>query len=629
MNPVNMRVHVNNNGQYKILHPETNGEQVILTNGNLQNYIDTTVPIKIEDGVVKYLDPDSGVYEKYSSDVLALSPLGKITNLSYSIINTKAIIKWTDSGDVSINTSTKSITIAKWKGTKLVVKVGSIPIDEKDGTLLVDSTVKNQYSDIGFTLNNLVAGTTYFIKAFPYTESNVLTNSNDSVVTITPVINKLGNISNLQLDSAGNKAYIRWTDPSDVSIDDIKVATWKGTRVVMKEGTFPSSSTDGTVVVHNTRRDSYANNTVSVSCPDNGKTYYFGFFPYSEEGAETNSTVKGTVTINIPALNPATGLSVTSSKGYAKITWTDPDDKTKVIVTGQTFYTTSWKETKLVRKIGSYPSVVTDGTLVTTNTVKHQYATNPYIDSNLTDGATYYYRLFATGAEGTSSITDVGSTTIRLGDDSSGSPGSANLIAGTKTAGFYGHVPSSQFISQEQLSAQIGLTHGIPLYDDGWLKFSLDDKVLFVAKKSMRSNVRWIDINAVNAVYGNKTITINGLNYKVRLLKGLLANNTLSDNTKGSEWNRLMLPVHMKSVNQSWSYPEFADSTTPSWSNYADSELGVFYVESAGSRSWCQETIGNSDSRSTRGYLGVEYSSFSSSGSFDNTYGWRPVLELV
>ena len=82
--------------------------------------------------------------------------------------------------------------------------------------------------------------------------------------------------------------------------------------------------------------------------------------------------------------------NVTIKGGYKKVTikWTDPDD---VIVGDKTLST--WQSTALVRKKGSIPMGINDGTIVLESTEKNKYKNTEYIDSNL-EIDTYYYRFF-------------------------------------------------------------------------------------------------------------------------------------------------------------------------------------------------------------------------------------------
>lgn len=77
--------------------------------------------------------------------------------------------------------------------------------------------------------------------------------------------------------------------------------------------------------------------------------------------------------------------------GNAKLTvfWSDPGD---TIVEGQTLCT--WKGTKLVQKVGSYPENVNDGTLIVDSQTLDAYSVNGFEVNNLTNGVTYYFALF-------------------------------------------------------------------------------------------------------------------------------------------------------------------------------------------------------------------------------------------
>jgi hypothetical protein len=184
---------------------------------------------------------------------------------------------------------------------------------------------------------------------------------------------------------------------------------------------------------------------------------------------------------------------------------------------------------------------------------------------------------------------------------------------GNTTAGFYGFVPASDFITGNDLAAQIGLTAGTSHNSDaGWLKFSSNEKTLYVAMETFRHSISWDHINAVSAVYGNRTVVINGNLYKIRLLTG---GNADPASSAGGEWNSLMYGVHM--------------STNPQWGpGYSNADLNV--GTGNGLRSWTQERHSSSSSyRVVRGDNGVSsfHSDVSSSAySYD---GWRPVLELV
>jgi len=146
----------------------------------------------------------------------------------------------------------------------------------------------------------------------------------------------------------------------------------------------------------------------------------------------------------------------------------------------------------------------------------------------------------------------------------------------------------------------------------GWLKFAWQNKILFVAKKPIRNSISWDAINTAKCVYGgagDKTIVIDGLTYKVRLLKG--ANKDPAGAYNGaichnSEWNRLMLPIHQKAISKNWAYPDNVESDIPVWAHnlgtgtqgrYTDEDLLTHNSYGSGSYSWCQEVAESSAGR--------------------------------
>ncbi|WP_214855017.1 fibronectin type III domain-containing protein [Exiguobacterium sp. s130] len=75
------------------------------------------------------------------------------------------------------------------------------------------------------------------------------------------------------------------------------------------------------------------------------------------------------------------GIAADTSSGSVTLKWTDPTDS-------------DWYVTRVVRKIGSYPTSANDGTTVVTSAVRDQYKTNGYVDNGLVNGTQYYYQFF-------------------------------------------------------------------------------------------------------------------------------------------------------------------------------------------------------------------------------------------
>lgn len=201
-------------------------------------------------------------------------------------------------------------------------------------------------------------------------------------------------------------------------------------------------------------------------------------------------------------------------------------------------------------------------------------------------------------------------------------------------AGYFGEVSSSELITGDDLAGVMGVTAGTSQNNDvTWLKFYIDGKILFVAKKSIRYSISWDSLDQANVVNGDEVTVINGRVFRVRLLKGLGPDTTgyvndSHDNaaTYGSEWNRLMYPVSIDIPN----YPK-TSQTIDNWAHFPqdDSSDGLNISLGNGRRSWCQET--NPSAPANRVYRGnsVTYLSSNTSSTTGTNYGWRPVLELV
>lgn len=227
---------------------------------------------------------------------------------------------------------------------------------------------------------------------------------------------------------------------------------------------------------------------------------------------------------------------------------------------------------------------------------------------------------------------------------------------------FYGEIPSSQFITGNQLASTVGLTEGVNIFpNEPWLKFSLDGVILYISKKSIRHSISWNHLNSKNLVYGNKTITIQGKTYKIRLPKAIKNGNVQDryDPSKsiyvgtnlfagfdifeanGSEWNRLMYPI-FNGVHLQESIQDMSQHSDPlslpfgTFANYSEADLNTDHranLDVGGYTSWCQEDAWRDNNTSNNaaygGYRGVtRYMSDPKTEKTTNV-GWRPVLELV
>lgn len=153
--------------------------------------------------------------------------------------------------------------------------------------------------------------------------------------------------TNLTIRPEDKKLTLTWIDPLDLYAEGQLVAPWIKTVVVMKQGGYPTSPSDGTVIVTNTVRNQYQTNGYTISGLTNGVTYYFSLFGYGK-GVKVSDALQGndvpvafrtmTVIINQNNSNPATCIT------YA-------DD-----AVGMTPGSSAWDEF-----FGHYPCILKDG----------------------------------------------------------------------------------------------------------------------------------------------------------------------------------------------------------------------------------------------------------------------------
>ena len=259
---------------------------------------------------------------------LALAAVSNITTLTSS---GKVYIKWTDPDDLVVAES----TLASWGGTLLVRKAGSMPTSRRDGTVVIDSTTRNQYSNAYFCDSGLSDGTTYYYKFFPYTTTGTYTDSEDDEFSATPTAQVAGidswNVTNIVAsEEAGNgKMTIKWSDPAaTITSDGVTLATWASTTVVVKEGSYATDKDDSGAVytLKVTTRNQYSNTPLTVTGLTNGTTYYISFFPETTDGGiNTSTTQRDTGVANrITIANiPSQSGSLTYTGGSQSPTWSN------------------------------------------------------------------------------------------------------------------------------------------------------------------------------------------------------------------------------------------------------------------------------------------------------------------
>ncbi len=266
--------------------------------------------------------------------------LATVTNIRTLTASGKVYVKWTDPEDLVV----ADTTLAAWGGTLLVRKAGSAPASRKDGTIVLDSKIKNAYQNSYFCDSGLTDGVQYFYKFFPYTTSNAYTDSPDDEFNATPHPVALGNVSNMSAVAAGNgKLAIKYTDPAaTVVTNGITVATWAKTVVVVKKGGYATGSDDPAAAYRKvvTTRNQYSSSALTVTGLTNSTTYYVTFFPTSTDGAVNTNTanrVSGVANRLTIATVPSQSGTLTYNGQAQTPSWSNYDSsKMTLEVTGQT-----------------------------------------------------------------------------------------------------------------------------------------------------------------------------------------------------------------------------------------------------------------------------------------------------
>ena len=91
-------------------------------------------------------------------------PVGNVSNFICAPAGLTVKLSWTDPSDIVVEGRT-----IKWKSTRVVRKTGSYPTSEADGTVVVESTSRNQYQNTPYTDSGLSDGVTYYYAVFTST----------------------------------------------------------------------------------------------------------------------------------------------------------------------------------------------------------------------------------------------------------------------------------------------------------------------------------------------------------------------------------------------------------------------------------------------------------------------------
>ena len=124
----------------------------------------------------------------------------KRLNIEYTATGTVEL-KWKDPSD-TYNSNGQLLT--SWAGTKIVMKNGSYPEDETDGTVVIYNQVRNAYSDSAYVyhFSSAKVAQRWKFRAFPYTANGVINYDNRNKFDNTVIYEMLLDTTNSNKESA-------------------------------------------------------------------------------------------------------------------------------------------------------------------------------------------------------------------------------------------------------------------------------------------------------------------------------------------------------------------------------------------------------------------------------------------
>lgn len=131
------------------------------------------------------------------------------------------------------------------------------------------------------------------------------------------------NVINPSIIVGDSQLTIKWDDPEDIVVDGQLISTWAGTKLVRKAGSFPTSPSDGVVLVDNKVRGAYASTGFVDSGLTNGTTYYYQLFPYNDLGAANKNTANRLSAAPQAYKIYGVAIDLTNSNPETAVTYTD------------------------------------------------------------------------------------------------------------------------------------------------------------------------------------------------------------------------------------------------------------------------------------------------------------------
>ena len=236
--------------------------------------------------------------------------INKAKKKIYTISHAKAVVRGTSTVDADLALLENSITSFQESVDKLQADVDSLNLEEITGHL-----AKQINSEEG------VHNSRYLNDELQFYNGETWITIETGAAGVPPMDMKLVSVS---LGADNTKLIIKGIDPDDTLDGNGSVlCKWMGTKVVRKVGSYPTKPTDGVLVVDYQTRNQYKNTGFVDTGLVEGETYYYRWFPYSDQGSVNKSD---NVKVNRAFGSPKTMKILGVTADWANNTFTRTDD---------------------------------------------------------------------------------------------------------------------------------------------------------------------------------------------------------------------------------------------------------------------------------------------------------------
>ena len=198
----------------------------------------------------------------------------------YKENNNTIELKWTDPDDLT----TLAPIACIWAGTVVVRSNKGLPRHIWDGTIIVDSTTKNQYSQTALVDNDIQKSVIYYYGIFPY---YVTLDDSGNPIKCYRATKKFSIVAGSDLEQPViKKITVNGLDATiKYSVATLSVGTYAVCKLVGKKDGIPSSVTDGDVIID----ISPTGTSQSLTNLDPLTTYCFVIFVEDSQGNKASS----------------------------------------------------------------------------------------------------------------------------------------------------------------------------------------------------------------------------------------------------------------------------------------------------------------------------------------------------